>query len=134
MAISKAQQKATNKYIDKAYDRINLTVQKGQKQALKAHAEVRGESVNGFINRAILETMERDNGCISPSPAPQASAVTVSGQCPQPLTDTARKAAVEASEASGEELPVFVERAIITQAKRDKLGRSLGQTTKEAGE
>lgn len=43
-------------------DRINLIVPKGQKEAIKAHAEARGESVNGFVNRAIAETMERDNG------------------------------------------------------------------------
>jgi len=28
---------------------------------IKTHAEAHGESVNGFINRAIAETMERDN-------------------------------------------------------------------------
>lgn len=61
MPVSKAQQKATNKWIEKAYDRINLTVPKGQKDVIKAHAEARSESVNGFINRAIAETMERDN-------------------------------------------------------------------------
>ena len=33
---------------------------KGQKEAVKAHAEAYGESVNAFINRAIHETMERD--------------------------------------------------------------------------
>ena len=60
MAVSKAQQKATNKWIEKAYDRINLTVPKGQKEVIKAHAEAHSESVNGFINRAISETMERD--------------------------------------------------------------------------
>ena len=43
------------------YDRINLTVPKGQKDVIRAHAEARGESVNGFIGRAIDETMERDN-------------------------------------------------------------------------
>lgn len=43
-------------------DRINLIVPKGQKEAIKAHAEARGESVNGFVNRAISEAMERDNG------------------------------------------------------------------------
>lgn len=42
-------------------DRINLIVPKGQKDNIKAHAEARGESVNGFVNRAIDETMERDN-------------------------------------------------------------------------
>lgn len=62
MPASKAQQRATNKYISKAYDRINLTVPKGQKEVIQAHAEARGESVNGFIGRAISETIERDNG------------------------------------------------------------------------
>ena len=38
-----------------------MTVPKGQKEAIKAHAEAQGESVNGFVNRAISETMERDN-------------------------------------------------------------------------
>ena len=41
-------------------DRINLIVPKGQKDIIKAHAEARSESVNGFINRAIDETIERD--------------------------------------------------------------------------
>lgn len=59
--VSKAQQRATNKYIAKAYDRVNVTMPKGQKEILKAHAEARGESVNGFINRAIDETIERDD-------------------------------------------------------------------------
>lgn len=60
MAASKAQQRATNKYISKAYDRINLTVPKGAKETIQAHAEAHSESVNGFINRAISETMARD--------------------------------------------------------------------------
>lgn len=43
------------------YDEIKVRVEKGQKEAIKAHAEAHSESVNGFINRAIDETMERDN-------------------------------------------------------------------------
>ena len=62
MATSMAQQKATNNWISKAYDRINLTTPKGQKEVIQAHAQARGESVNAFINRAISETMERDAG------------------------------------------------------------------------
>lgn len=42
MAVSKAQQAATNKWITKAYDRINLTVQKGDKARIKSHAETVG--------------------------------------------------------------------------------------------
>lgn len=50
-----------NTWISEKLDRINLTVDKGKKDIIKAHAESKGESVNGFINRAIVETMERDN-------------------------------------------------------------------------
>jgi uncharacterized protein (DUF1778 family) len=49
-----------NKYIARTYDRINLTVPKGRKDLIQAHAEAKGESVNGFINRAINEAIERD--------------------------------------------------------------------------
>ena len=50
-----------NRYMAKAYDRISLIVPKGQKEQIQSHAEAHGESTNGFINRAISETMERDN-------------------------------------------------------------------------
>lgn len=50
-----------NDYAKKAYDDVRLQVKKGKKEIIKAHAEARSESVNGFINRAIDETMERDN-------------------------------------------------------------------------
>ena len=58
--MGKASTKAQNKYIAKAYDRINLTMPKGKKDSVQAHAEACGESVNAFINRAIDEAMERD--------------------------------------------------------------------------
>ena len=61
MAVSKAQQKAVYKYMTKAYDRINLTVPKGQREIIKAHALAQGESVNGFLLRAIKQTMEQDS-------------------------------------------------------------------------
>lgn len=60
--VSKAHQKATNKYIAKAYDRINLTVPKGQREAIATHAQQQGESVNSFINKAIVEKITRDRG------------------------------------------------------------------------
>ena len=52
-------------------DRINLTVPKGKKDTIKAHAEAQGESVNGFINRAIDETMERDNAAPTAPEGPE---------------------------------------------------------------
>ncbi len=62
MPASKAQQKAVSKYMKENYDVYQIRMKKGQKDTIKAHAEARGESVNGFINRAISETMERDDG------------------------------------------------------------------------
>lgn len=41
-------------------DRVNLTMPKGKKDKVKQHAEQNGESLNGFINRAIDEQIERD--------------------------------------------------------------------------
>ena len=50
------------RYEDKAYDKGLVRLPKGTKENIQAHAEAHSESVNGFINRAITETMERDNG------------------------------------------------------------------------
>ena len=49
-----------NRYNEKAYDRINLTVPKGEKEVIKAHAESMGESVNAFIYRAITEAIKKE--------------------------------------------------------------------------
>lgn len=51
------------KYVDKYLEKleeIKIRVAKGEKDKIKTHAESMGESVNGFINRAIEETMDRD--------------------------------------------------------------------------
>jgi predicted DNA binding CopG/RHH family protein len=61
VSVSKAQQDAVHRYVRKKYDRLEVLVPKGEKDAIKDHSAARGESVNGFINRAIHETMERDN-------------------------------------------------------------------------
>ena len=70
MAVSKAQQKAVTKYVKKKYDRFGLTMPKGDLDTIKAHAEAHSESVNGFINRAIEETMQRDNAASGASKPP----------------------------------------------------------------
>ena len=41
-------------------DRMSIALPKGSREAIKAHAAARGESVNAFITRAIREAMERD--------------------------------------------------------------------------
>ena len=59
-----------DRYNAKAYDEIKVRVDKGRKAEIKAHAEAQGESVNGFINRAIDETMERDSAAPAASEGP----------------------------------------------------------------
>ena len=54
---SRAQQKAVNKYMKENYDRINLLLPKGKKAVIQDYAASHGESVNGFINRAVDEAM-----------------------------------------------------------------------------
>lgn len=60
MAVSKSQQKAVHKYVKANYDRMELTVPKGRKELIKAHAEAQGQSVNAYINAAIDEKMAQE--------------------------------------------------------------------------
>ena len=64
---SEAKKRADAKYTLKAYDRLEIKVKKGRKDELKAHADECGESLNGFVNRAMNETMERDRQAQQPS-------------------------------------------------------------------
>lgn len=66
MPVSDAQKKASVKYLEKL-DEVRIRMPKGKKATIQAHAEAHSESVNGFINRAIQETMERDNDVLGPS-------------------------------------------------------------------
>lgn len=116
MAVSKAQQASVNKYVKANYDRINVTFPKGRKEEIQAHAAARGESVNGFIGRAIDETMERDAGRLTEAPA-GAGAI---------LSPDTLQAAQEAAGLTGEAVPQFVTRAVQTQTKRDETTRHMG--------
>lgn len=60
MPASKAQQKAVSKYMKENYDVYQIRMPKGRKDIIKAHAEAQGESVNGFINRAIDNQISQD--------------------------------------------------------------------------
>ena len=58
--MAKTRSEINNAYAKKAYDDIRLQVPKGQKAIIKSHAESKGETIGGFIKRAIKETMERE--------------------------------------------------------------------------
>ncbi len=57
MPVTKAQIRATNKYMSKNYDSLRIVVPKGQKAAIEAYAKQNGDSVNGLVNRLLRSEM-----------------------------------------------------------------------------
>ena len=103
MPVSKAQQKAVNKYMSEKYDRINLVVPKGRRDELRAKAEAAGKSLNSYLIGLI------QGG--DPAPAPGV---------PQYITPEAMNAAIEAAKEAGEPIQEWIMRAIKDTANRDE--------------
>ena len=61
MPISEARKRANAKYNAKAYDKTMIRLYAGELDTIRNHAQQRGESLNGFICRAIREQMRQDN-------------------------------------------------------------------------
>lgn len=112
MAVPKANQRAVNKYKKNNYDRIEITVPKGQRAVFQAHAEANGESVNGFITRSIREALDRDTGAVDGTQ--------------DTLTPAALETIQAAISATGETVPQFVGRAVNNQAERDRRSLAMG--------
>lgn len=121
MPVSEAQRKAAAKYLEKL-DEIRIRMQKGRKDIIQAHAAAQGESVNGFINRAISQTMERD----TPGSPPEAAGAHLGPGVVCLPSDTI-KVAREAAEAEGEELQQFLVRAIEFTSQDDVENRAAGE-------
>ncbi len=60
MPVSEAQKAATAKYEAKVYDKVLVRLPKGKKAEIEAIVKPSGGSVNGFINEAIDEKLERE--------------------------------------------------------------------------
>ena len=45
------------RYNAKAYDRLAITIPKGQKEKVEEYAQAKGESVNGLVNRLLREAI-----------------------------------------------------------------------------
>ena len=140
MAVSKAQIKATAKYEAKTYDKTLIRLPKGRLDEIRAHIEPAGESLNGFIGRAILEAMERDGGeAAVPGAAPaervlaetaptdpQQPAETAQGAGGIPVFPDTLEAAQRAAGRTGESVAAFVARAVAAQEKRDENSLKMG--------
>lgn len=53
----KAATRAKNKYNANNYDSLRIVIPKGQKQAVEAHAQRKGESINGLVNALLRAEM-----------------------------------------------------------------------------
>ena len=56
-----ARRKASAKYLKESVEDIRIRVPKGRKEEIKAHADNKGMSLNGYVVQAIDERIERDN-------------------------------------------------------------------------
>ena len=64
MPMSEAQNRADAKWHKKAYEIVKLSFRKDSEingTSIREYAAGRGESLNGFIYRAVKETIEHDN-------------------------------------------------------------------------
>lgn len=66
MAYSKAQMEANHRYRAKAYDVIQVTVSKGQRDVYKAQAAAHGMSLNAYI----ISLLEKDKADTTAAPVP----------------------------------------------------------------
>ena len=109
--------KQSNRQWDaKNLDRLSVAAPKGTKDRWKAAAEARGQS----LNQLIVEAVEAD--VVSPHSAPEPPEQGGGLQ----LSPEAEKAAQEAAQATGEAIPQFIARAVVTPAIRDKQSWRLG--------
>lgn len=125
MPVSKAQQKATAKYVKQNYDRIEIKVPKGRKSQFQECADRNGESLNGFINRVISEAIARD-GAEKPADAPEPPTAI---PMPQPQENAAQAVSAQIKEhiaKTGEDEAAFFERAAESTIRRDNVSLEIG--------
>ena len=116
---TEAQARAHRRYISRFVE-VKVRMEPKRRNAIKSHAEGRGESVNGFINRAIDNqiSQDRDKGPCEALQGP-------SGGGGISLHQEALQTAQEAAQKARETVSQFVERAVDVQAKRDEVARKM---------
>ena len=57
---TEARRKANAKYLKESVEDIRIRVPKGQKDIIKAAAEIAGESLNTYVRKSIDQRMERE--------------------------------------------------------------------------
>ena len=55
-----AQQRAVHKYVKNNYDRLELSVPKGEKEEIQQAAKQAGQSVNAYVYEAVKRRMKQE--------------------------------------------------------------------------
>jgi len=76
MAYSEAQKRATKKYQEKAYDRLELQLKKGMKEVYREQAAARGLSLNAYIVSLLEADRESLDAAAKPLTTPAPSDVS----------------------------------------------------------
>ena len=58
MAKTKTSSAVKQRYNEKAYDRLAITIPKGRKADVDAYAKTHGESINGLVNGFLRNALE----------------------------------------------------------------------------
>lgn len=61
-----AQQRAVHKYVKNNYDRLELSVPKGEKEEIQQAAKQVGQSVNAYVYEAVKRRMEQEQATADP--------------------------------------------------------------------
>lgn len=141
MALTTQRKEYIYQYAKENLKRIPLDVPKSDYEEIKAHASSNRESVNGFIKRAISETIARD-GTEKPTGAPGSSAaVPVSPASPNAAQAVSAPAisippkklnqAKAHAEARREPVSCFLVRAIDETMERDRNAPAASQGDSE---
>lgn len=122
MAISESRKKANQKWDAANLDRVSLAMAKGKREEIKAAAAAAGESMNQYIIKSVDMRMNHNS--------PQEPAETHGGGRAI-LSPETLAVAQEAAQKAGETVPAFIDRAVTTQAQRDRVTQGLRSQAKE---
>ena len=121
MSLSESRKRASAKWDAENMTTLGCRVKRTQAAAFKSYCEGRGQTSNTALKNFVL-------GCIGEQESSQEAVeahTALPGAGAVSLPSDTIKAAREAAEAAGEELPVFVTRAVETQAQRDSITRKM---------
>lgn len=125
MAIAESRKRANAKWDKENMTTLGCKIKRDQAAAFKAYCETQGSTSNTVLKDFVLGCIGEQEPGIAPE-MPQDAPGRPAGAGGISLHPQALKTAQEAAEATGEAVPQFVERAVETQAKRDRSSLVMG--------